>query len=54
MLDGDRMAKSMYKIKFRENLDTVLLCTVELNKGQIKRLQSAIDNFYHFEFVVGI
>ena len=49
MLDGDRMAKSMYKIKFRENLDTVLLCTGELNKGQIKRLQSAIDNFYHFD-----
>ena len=54
MLDGDRMAKSMYKVKFGENVDTAELCTVDLKEEDITRLQSAIEDLYYFEFVAGI
>ncbi len=47
------MAKSLYKIKFRENVDTASLCTVELKEDDITRLQSAIEDLYYFEFVAG-
>ena len=53
MLDGDRMAKSMYNINFKEPVDTAKLCTVELNQEQIDHLKSAIEDLYYFEFVVG-
>ena len=53
MLDGDRMAKSLYNIKFNENADTASLCTVELNTADIAKLQSAIEDLYYFEFIVG-
>lgn len=52
VLDGDRMAKSMYDIKFKEPIDTAKLCTVELNQEQIEKLRSAIEDLYYFEFVV--
>ena len=48
------MARSMYKIKFRENVDTASLCTVELKDDDIIRLQSAIEDLYYFEFVAGV
>ena len=53
MLDGDRMAKSMYQIKFKENVENVQLCTVKLEQSDIQRLQSAIEDLYYFEFVIG-
>ena len=53
MLDGDRMAKSLYDVKFNENVDTATLCTVELTANDIKKLQSAIEDLYYFEFIVG-
>lgn len=53
MLDGDRMAKSMYDINFKEPVDTAKLCTVELNQEQVEQLKLAIEDLYYFEFVVG-
>ena len=51
VLDGDRMAKSMYKIEFKKNVDSVKLCSVELNSNDLINLQSAIEDLYYFEFV---
>lgn len=51
VLDGDRMAKSLYKIKFKENVDTATLCQVELKENDLTKLQSAIEDLYYFEFV---
>lgn len=47
------MAKSMYKIEFKKNVDSVKLCTVELKENDIIALQSAIEDLYYFEFVAG-
>ena len=38
------MAKSLYNVKFNENVDTASLCTVELTDKDIKKLQSAIED----------
>ena len=53
MLDGDRMAKSMYKIKFKENQESATLCKVELNEEDLNKLKAAIEDLYYFEFVAG-
>lgn len=51
VLDGDRMAKSMYNIKFKENEENKQLCTATLNQKDVEMLSSAIEDFYYFEFV---
>lgn len=51
VLDGDRMAKSLYDVKFRKDSENVELCTVELKSGDLNHLMSAIEDFYYFEFV---
>jgi transmembrane 9 superfamily protein 1 len=53
VLDGDRMAKSLYKVKFRENQETVPLCKVELKENDLDKLKTAIEDLYYFEFVAG-
>lgn len=53
VLDGDRMAKSMYNVKFMQSLDTAQLCTITLDQKQIEHLKSAIEDLYYFEFVAG-
>jgi transmembrane 9 superfamily protein 1 len=53
VLDGDRMAKSMYDIKFGMNVELAKLCNVELSADDLKKLQLAIEDLYYFEFVVG-
>lgn len=52
VLDGDRMAKSMYDIKFATNIDLTTLCTVKLNAKELESLELAIEDLYYFEFVV--
>lgn len=52
VLDGDRMAKSMYKLKFKENLDKKTLCKLKLEKKEVEKLSEAIEDQYYFEFVV--
>lgn len=53
MLDGDRMALSMYNISFKSSFERKLLCTNELGEQDILRLQHAIEDLYYFEFVYG-
>lgn len=51
VLDGDRMAKSMYGIQFRENVEMAKLCSVQLNQEDVNKLKNAIEDLYYFEFV---
>jgi transmembrane 9 superfamily protein 1 len=53
VLDGDRMAKSTYRIGFKDDVDTAKLCTVTLTTKDIDTLKAAIEDLYYFEFVVG-
>ena len=53
MLDGDRMALSMYNISFKSSFERKLLCTNELEEQDISRLRHAIEDLYYFEFVYG-
>ncbi|XP_066486518.1 transmembrane 9 superfamily member 1 [Tiliqua scincoides] len=52
VLDGDRMAESMYKIRFRENVEKEVLCEMQLSPERVERLRQAIEELYYFEFVV--
>ncbi|KAF7235928.1 Transmembrane 9 superfamily member 1 [Varanus komodoensis] len=52
VLDGDRMAESMYEIHFRENVDKKILCEMELSPEKVEHLRQAIEELYYFEFVV--
>lgn len=53
VLDGDRMAVSMYNISFKESFERKELCHTELEEDDIKKLQEAIEDLYYFEFVYG-
>jgi len=53
VLDGDRMAISLYNIKFKESFDQKVLCKLELQSKDISVLQNAIEDLYYFEFVYG-
>jgi transmembrane 9 superfamily member 1 len=52
VLDGDRMAKSMFKISFRQNIDFTELCDVKLTKSDVHKLEEAIEDLYYFEFII--
>jgi len=51
VLDGDRMARSMYNIEFKKDVENVQLCKTELKQADIDLLMAAIEDFYYFEFV---
>lgn len=53
VLDGDRMAVSMYNISFKESFERKSLCTTELEEKDLERLKHAIEDLYYFEFVYG-
>jgi len=53
VLDGDRMAISLYNIKFKESFEQKVLCKLELQSKDISALQNAIEDLYYFEFVYG-
>ncbi|XP_040596645.1 transmembrane 9 superfamily member 1 isoform X3 [Mesocricetus auratus] len=52
VLDGDRMAESLYEIRFRENVEKRTLCHLQLSPPQVEQLRQAIEELYYFEFVV--
>lgn len=52
VLDGDRMAKSLYKLKFKTDVEKKKLCTLKLKKKELEKLSEAIEDQYYFEFVV--
>ena len=51
VLDGDRMAYSMYKIQFRKDETNVLLCEMDLKEKELIQLQEAVEELYYFEMV---
>ena len=53
VLDGDRMAVSLYDIHFNKTLGHQELCTIILDNDQIQRLKEAVEDLYYFEFVFG-
>ncbi|XP_071070104.1 transmembrane 9 superfamily member 1 isoform X2 [Dasypus novemcinctus] len=52
VLDGDRMAESLYEIRFRENVEKRILCHLQLSSAQVEQLRQAIEELYYFEFVL--
>ncbi|XP_051909962.1 transmembrane 9 superfamily member 1 [Hippocampus zosterae] len=52
VLDGDRMAESLYQISFRENVEKKTLCQLTLSENQVDQLREAIEELYYFEFVL--
>ena len=53
ILDGDRMAVSLYEIGFRESFERRVLCTKEMTSSDMDVLKEAIEDLYYFEFVFG-
>lgn len=51
VLDGDRMARSMYRIEFAKNIENAQLCTSTMSQKDVDLLSSAIEDFYYFEYV---
>ena len=52
VLDGDRMAYSMYDIKFQENLQSQTLCTLTMNEKELDQMREAIEELYYSEMVI--
>ncbi|XP_028649532.1 transmembrane 9 superfamily member 1 [Erpetoichthys calabaricus] len=52
VLDGDRMAESLYDIRFQENVDKKSLCELKLTEAEVEELKEAIEELYYFEFVL--
>ncbi|KAG8455382.1 hypothetical protein GDO86_001541 [Hymenochirus boettgeri] len=52
VLDGDRMAESMYRISFQKNMEKETLCEMKLSVSQVEELRKAIEELYYFEFVL--
>ncbi|GFT99098.1 transmembrane 9 superfamily member 1 [Nephila pilipes] len=52
VLEGDRMAFSMYNISFRIPVKNEKLCTLSLNEQEISQLKEAIEDLYYFEFIL--
>ncbi|XP_068249486.1 transmembrane 9 superfamily member 1-like [Palaemon carinicauda] len=52
VLDGDRMAKSDYVIKFKENVQDRKLCDLILSDMEVQYLRESIEEHYYFEFVI--
>ncbi|GFY64686.1 transmembrane 9 superfamily member 1 [Trichonephila inaurata madagascariensis] len=52
VLEGDRMAYSMYNISFRVPMKNEKLCTLSLNEKEISQLKEAVEDLYYFEFIL--
>lgn len=52
VLDGDRMAYSLYNIRYLKAEKQQSLCTVTLTGDDIEKLKEAIRELYYFEFSV--
>ncbi|XP_069106868.1 transmembrane 9 superfamily member 1-like [Argopecten irradians] len=52
VLDGDRMALSMYDLAFKQNADKKELCKVAYSEDELQLLRDAIEDMYYFEFVI--
>ncbi|XP_014669374.1 PREDICTED: transmembrane 9 superfamily member 1-like isoform X2 [Priapulus caudatus] len=52
VLDGDRMAVSLYEILFKKDEERKTLCKVVLKEADVQQLRSAIEDLYYFEFAI--
>eukprot|EP00050_Salpingoeca_kvevrii_P007528 m.296863 g.296863 ORF g.296863 m.296863 type:complete len:593 (+) comp13477_c0_seq1:41-1819(+) len=52
VLDGDRMAESLYDIRFRENVQNRELCTLSLSNKDLVKFRDAVEDLYYFEFLI--
>ncbi|KAJ8406985.1 hypothetical protein AAFF_G00292610 [Aldrovandia affinis] len=52
VLDGDRMAESLYDIRFRVNTERRTLCKLSLSETEVEQLREAIEELFYFEFVL--
>lgn len=52
VLDGDRMAYSMYSIKFKQNRVDATLCSKKLDEKELNEMKEAVEELYYFEMVV--
>ncbi|XP_077592666.1 transmembrane 9 superfamily member 1 isoform X1 [Stigmatopora nigra] len=52
VLDGDRMAESLYQIRFGENVEKKTLCHLMLSEKEVDQLREAIEELYYFEFML--
>eukprot|EP00729_Bicosta_minor_P004884 gene4884-23282_t len=54
VLRGDRMAESLYEIKFGVDMEETVLCTTPLTGADIDAFHNAIEELYYFEmFIAG-
>uniref|UniRef100_A0A1I8JQS6 Transmembrane 9 superfamily member n=1 Tax=Macrostomum lignano TaxID=282301 RepID=A0A1I8JQS6_9PLAT len=52
LLDGDRMAQSMFDIRFGQDAADKVLCSKQLSAADLEQLRTAVEDLYYFEFVV--
>ncbi|XP_076457031.1 transmembrane 9 superfamily member 1-like [Babylonia areolata] len=52
VLDGDRMALSLYGIGFKRDVVRQELCRVKYSDTDLTLLRNAIEDLYYFEFVI--
>ncbi|XP_042896527.1 transmembrane 9 superfamily member 1 isoform X2 [Parasteatoda tepidariorum] len=52
VLEGDRMAISMYNISFKVPLKNEKLCSLTLSDKDLNQLKDAIEDLYYFEFII--
>ncbi|KAF2350841.1 Nonaspanin (TM9SF) [Trinorchestia longiramus] len=52
VLDGDRMAKSIYNVNFGVEVTDEVLCRLTLSDAEVMQLADAIEENYYYEFVV--
>lgn len=53
VLDGDRMAVSLYHIGFKESFERRVLCTKSMSETDMDSIKEAIEDLYYFEFIYG-
>jgi len=51
VLDGDRMAYSMYDVRFKQDVSEKELCKVTLNEKELLQMREAVEELYYFEMV---
>eukprot|EP00741_Cyanophora_paradoxa_P014285 tig00020780_g13777.t1 len=49
LLEGDRMVKALYNLKFRDEFKMQTLCDKKLTADDVRRFQEAIEQDYYFE-----
>ncbi|KAI3385431.1 hypothetical protein SNEBB_010259 [Seison nebaliae] len=52
VLDGDRMAESLYNVRFKEDQKNAKLCEKSLSGKEVSYLRKVIEELYYFEFVL--